>query len=207
MNDAPRLVHARTGAVGLSSLDIGLCGGYLLSVLLVGLFFTFKEQRTRERVRQQRLKQAVAGVPNGHKSNNNDRVLEEYYLGGRRIPWWALAVADVSSYIDISGTMINTAFIYALGIKGMYIEIRGGLCLMLAFQLAFTGKLSRRCPVKTKGEWCGSCLIDYNCGRAAVTDCSVLWATGSSFALATGERPCCFARRSPVHPWSVASSP
>ncbi|RLN55250.1 hypothetical protein BBP00_00008585 [Phytophthora kernoviae] len=51
------------------------------------------------------------------------------------------------------GTMINTALVYALGIKGMYIEIRGGLCLFLAFQLAYTGKLSRRCPVKTRGEW------------------------------------------------------
>ncbi|KAL7679493.1 putative sodium/solute symporter, sodium/glucose symporter superfamily [Plasmopara halstedii] len=66
---------------------------------------------------------------------------------------YALAVADVSSYIDISETMINTALVYALGVKGMYIEIRGGLCLFLAFQLAYTGKLSRRCPVKTRGEW------------------------------------------------------
>lgn len=100
----------------------------------------------------------------------DDEVLEEYYLGGRRIPWWALGVADVSSYIDISGTMINTALVYALGVKGMYIEIRGGLCLFLAFQLAYTGKLSRRCPVKTRGEWCVrlSCVCALKCVSVSV---------------------------------------
>ncbi|KAJ8525176.1 hypothetical protein ON010_g15939 [Phytophthora cinnamomi] len=150
--------------VELGTLDLALCVAYLASVLVVGLFFTFKEQRARERLRvtrlhHQALKDAGARDPtrldasHNHKPAKNDHVLEEYYLGGRRIPWYALAVADVSSYIDISGTMINTALIYALGVKGMYIEIRGGLCLFLAFQLAYTGKLSRRCPVKTRGEW------------------------------------------------------
>ncbi|KAJ0408769.1 hypothetical protein ATCC90586_005520 [Pythium insidiosum] len=143
MDPSELLVSPAMGALGLSTVDLSLCGLYLVSVLGVGLFFTLREQR--ERVRQQA--QAKLGQGGG------DEVLEEYYLGGRRIPWWALAVADVSSYIDISGTMINTALIYALGIKGMYIEIRGGMCLFLAFQLAFTGKLSRRCPVKTRGEW------------------------------------------------------
>ncbi|KAG6580099.1 sodium:solute symporter [Phytophthora cinnamomi] len=150
--------------VELGTLDLALCVAYLASVLVVGLFFTFKEQRARERLRvtrlhHQALKDAGARDPtrldasHNHKPAKNDHVLEEYYLGGRRIPWYALAVADVSSYIDISGTMINTALVYALGVKGMYIEIRGGLCLFLAFQLAYTGKLSRRCPVKTRGEW------------------------------------------------------
>ncbi|ETN06877.1 hypothetical protein PPTG_12881 [Phytophthora nicotianae INRA-310] len=150
--------------VELGTLDLALCAGYLVSVLLVGLFFTSREQRERERLRLTRLHhQALIDAaardpksldaPHSLKPAKNDDVLEEYYLGGRRIPWYALAVADVSSYIDISGTMINTALVYALGVKGMYIEIRGGLCLFLAFQLAYTGKLSRRCPVKTRGEW------------------------------------------------------
>jgi hypothetical protein len=150
--------------VELGTLDLALCVGYLASVLFVGLFFTFREQRAREKLRltrlhHQALLDAGARDPkrldssHKHKPGKNDHVLEEYYLGGRRIPWYALAVADVSSYIDISGTMITTALVYALGVKGMYIEIRGGLCLFLAFQLAYTGKLSRRCPVKTRGEW------------------------------------------------------
>jgi Na+/proline symporter len=127
----------------LHALDLGLCIVYLISVIFVGLFFTYREQKERQR-------RAKAEAQAKEKGNE---CLEEYYLGGRKIPWWALGIADVSSYIDISGTMINTALVYALGIKGMYIEIRGGLCLFLAFQLAYTGKLSRRCPVKTRGEW------------------------------------------------------
>lgn len=137
---------AAFSATSLGTVDLALCGGYLLSVLLVGLFFTEKERRDREKFRREREARAKT-------DSHADEILEEYYLGGRRIPWWALAVADVSSYIDISGTMINTALVYALGVQGMYIEIRGGLCLFLAFQLAYTGKLSRRCPVKTRGEW------------------------------------------------------
>lgn len=140
-------------ATTLGAVDLALCGGYLLSVLLVGLFFTFKERRDREAFRRQRERTNNKKAEATTAASHGDAALEEYYLGGRRIPWWALAVADVSSYIDISGTMINTALLYALGVQGMYIEIRGGLCLFLAFQLAYTGKLSRRCPVKTRGEW------------------------------------------------------
>lgn len=125
--------------MNLSPIDLIICGVYLVSVLGVGIYFTVHRKK-------------VAQASQISKPQD-DTILNDYYLGGRRIPWWALAVADVSSYIDISGTMINTALIYALGVKGMYIEIRGGLCLFFAFQLAYTGKLSRRCPVKTRGEW------------------------------------------------------
>ena len=41
--------------------------------------------------------------------------MEDYYLANRKLSWWALSLADLSSYIDIAGTMINTALIYALG--------------------------------------------------------------------------------------------
>lgn len=161
---SPHVYSATLSAsAGLGSIDLALCIIYLFSVLCVGFFFTLKERRDRDKFRklhEQKAQQADrkpehrrGGGADAKKQKADDQVLEEYYLGGRRIPWWALGIADVSSYIDISGTMINTALVYALGVKGMYIEIRGGLCLFLAFQLAYTGKLSRRCPVKTRGEW------------------------------------------------------
>ena len=28
-----------------------------------------------------------------------------YFLGGRQLPWWALAMSGSSSYFDITGTM------------------------------------------------------------------------------------------------------
>lgn len=169
-NDVQLLAMGATTAAarGLAPLDLALCIGYLLSVLCVGFYFTWRTKRDQERARQQQFHddRLVSSSSRG-EAKAKDAVLQEYYLGGRRIPWWALAVADVSSYIDISGTMINTALVYALGIKGMYIEIRGGLCLFLAFQLAYTGKLSRRCPVKTRGEWYGYCACIFVAGQAS----------------------------------------
>ena len=34
----------------------------------------------------------------------------------------------------------------------MYVELRGGTCMALVFQLAFTGKIARRCQVLTKAQ-------------------------------------------------------
>jgi len=59
----------------------------------------------------------------------------------------------MTSNIDIAGTMINTAFIYALGTKGFFIEIRGGVTLIMAFLMVFMGKWNRRAQVMTLAEW------------------------------------------------------
>ena len=44
--------------------------------------------------------------------------IDSYFLGNRKMPWWALGASGMSSNLDISGTMINTAFIFALGAAG-----------------------------------------------------------------------------------------
>ena len=59
----------------------------------------------------------------------------------------------MASNTDIAGTMINTAFIYALGTKGFFIEIRGGVTLIMAFLMVFMGKWNRRSKVMTQAEW------------------------------------------------------
>jgi Na+/proline symporter len=59
----------------------------------------------------------------------------------------------MASNTDIAGTMINTAFIYALGTKGFFIEIRGGVTLIMAFLMIFMGKWNRRAQVMTQAEW------------------------------------------------------
>ena len=138
----------------LTGLDIGVVCVYMASVLVVGGTLTYMKGRVKS--------------------------LDEYYLADRTLPWWALAVADLSSYLDISGTAINTALVCesaavvrggacapvgacltllhgawaraadAIGVCGFFIEIRGGVSLMLAFQVALTGKLMRRSAVMTK---------------------------------------------------------
>ena len=79
--------------------------------------------------------------------------IESYYLGGRSMPWWMLGASGMASNLDVSGTMIIVAMIYALGVQGFLIEIRGGIVLVMAFLLVFTGKWSRRAGVMTNAEW------------------------------------------------------
>ncbi|HDR05596.1 MAG TPA: sodium:solute symporter [Candidatus Marinimicrobia bacterium] len=79
--------------------------------------------------------------------------IDSYFLGNRKLPWWALGASGMSSNLDISGTMIIVALIYALGAKGFYIEIRGGVTLIMAFLMIFMGKWNRRANVMTMAEW------------------------------------------------------
>ncbi|WP_456443384.1 sodium:solute symporter family transporter [Caldithrix abyssi] len=98
---------------------------YLTSMVLVGLYFS---------------KKASQGI-------------NSYFLGERGMPWWALGASGMASNLDISGTMINTAFVFALGLSGFFIEIRGGVTLIMAFLMIFQGKWNRRALVMTLAEW------------------------------------------------------
>ena len=79
--------------------------------------------------------------------------IDSYFLGNRGIPWWALGASGMASNLDVSGTMINTAFVFALGASGFFIEIRGGVTLIMAFLMIFMGKWNRRAQVMTLAEW------------------------------------------------------
>lgn len=79
--------------------------------------------------------------------------IDSFFLGDNKMPWWALGASGMASNLDVSGTMIIAALIYALGAQGFYIEIRGGVVLMLAFFMIFMGKWNRRARVMTLAEW------------------------------------------------------
>ncbi|MDZ7331620.1 MAG: sodium:solute symporter [candidate division KSB1 bacterium] len=79
--------------------------------------------------------------------------IDSYFLGNRKLPWWVLGVSGMASNLDVSGTMINTAWIFALGAAGFFIEIRGGVTLIMAFLMIFMGKWNRRAEVMTLAEW------------------------------------------------------
>ena len=79
--------------------------------------------------------------------------IDSYFLGNRNLPWWVLGASGMASNLDISGTMLIVALIYALGSKGFYIEIRGGVTLIMAFLMIFMGKWNRRAKVMTLAEW------------------------------------------------------
>ncbi|UCE20248.1 MAG: sodium:solute symporter [Gemmatimonadota bacterium] len=79
--------------------------------------------------------------------------IDSYFLGNRKLPWWVLGASGMASNLDVSGTMINTAWIFALGAMGFFIEIRGGVTLIMAFLMIFMGKWNRRAQVMTMAEW------------------------------------------------------
>lgn len=79
--------------------------------------------------------------------------IEAYFLGDRHLPWWALGASGMASNTDLAGTVVITALVYALGVKGFFIEIRGGIVLIMAFFMVFVGKWTRRSQAMTLAEW------------------------------------------------------
>ena len=98
---------------------------YLTGMIIIGLYFQ---------------KKASSGI-------------DSYFLGNRKMPWWVLGASGMASNLDVSGTMINVALLYAFGAVGFFIEIRGGIVLIMAFFMIYMGKWNRRSKVMTLAEW------------------------------------------------------
>lgn len=112
-------------SVNLAPLDAGIVIGFLVVVTVIGYVLS---------------KKASQG-------------LEDYFLGGRKIPWWILGISTATSNFDMAGTMIIVAMVFTLGYKGFLVELRGGVGLSLAFLMIFLGKWLRRSRVMTSAEW------------------------------------------------------
>ena len=85
--------------------------------------------------------------------NKASQSLEDYFLGGRKLPWWALGITGMAQFLDITGTMIIVSFLYMLGPRGLFIEFRGGAVLILTVMLLWSGKWHRRSRCITNAEW------------------------------------------------------
>ena len=134
----------------MSTIDLIIVIVYLLAIVIVGLLMQ---------------KKASVGI-------------DSYFLGNRKLPWWVLGASGMASNTDIAGTMINTAFIYALGTKGFFIEIRGGVTLIMAFLMVFMGKWNRRSQVMTQAEW-----MHFRFGTGKEGDVARIIAAGASIIM------------------------
>eukprot|EP01079_Euglenida_sp_SAG-EU17-18_P005505 gene5505-5496_t len=150
-------------SIPLEPLDIAIIGAYLVGIVGVGLAFSKKAD----------------GV-------------SSFFLGSRQLPWWALSASGMASNLDLTGTTINTAFIYSFGLSGFFIEIRGGVTLPLAFFMAFMGKWLRRSGAVTIAEWMGLRFgngLPGRMARMASAACILLHSTAmvAYFCIGTGQ--------------------
>lgn len=78
--------------------------------------------------------------------------MESYFLGGRTMPWWMLAMSGSSSYFDVTGTMWIVSIFVMCGFRGMWVQWLWGF-VIAAFYMAYMGKWIRRSGVMTGAEW------------------------------------------------------
>lgn len=109
----------------LNNLDYAIIGIYLLGILGLGVLLTRRASSS----------------------------LEEYYLAGRKLPWYLLGASGMASWFDVAGTMVIVSFLYLIGPRGLFIEFRGGAVLILAFAMCYAGKWHRRSQCMTAAEW------------------------------------------------------
>ena len=108
----------------MSTVDQGIIFFYLCALIIFGVFLKRRASRS----------------------------IDDYFLGGRRIPWWVLGISGTTSFLDMTGTMVIASFFYIVGVKGLLVELRGGVALILAFLMIFMGKCYSRSKVMTTAE-------------------------------------------------------
>ncbi|GMU90534.1 MAG: sodium:solute symporter [Chlorobiota bacterium] len=129
----------------MAIVDYIIVAAYLLGILVIGMWFERRASKS----------------------------IDSFFLGDRSLKWWALGASGMASNIDVSGTMINVALIYALGAQGYFIEIRGGIVLIMAFMMVFMGKWNRRAHVMTLAEWMVFRFGDSRQGKLARLVCAI----------------------------------
>lgn len=92
--------------------------------------------------------------------------LEAYFLGGKKIPWPALAMSGAVSNFDITGTMWMVSVMILLGMQSWWHHWMWGVALP-AFSLAYLARWVRRSKVMTAAEWMKTRFGEDSGGRAA----------------------------------------
>jgi Na+/proline symporter len=95
------------------------------------------------------------------------RSLANYITGAKNIPWWAMGISGMASFLDLAGTAVIVSFLFMLGPQGLFVEFRGGAVLVLPFMMLWTGKWHRRSGCLTGAQWCIYRFGDCWGGRAS----------------------------------------
>jgi len=108
----------------LSTIDTSIILVYLLSTVILGLWFKKRAQRSKK----------------------------DYLLGGNTVPWYMLGLSNASGMFDISGTMWLVTLIFVYGLKSIWIPWLWPVFNQI-FLMVFLSIWLRRSNVTTGAEW------------------------------------------------------
>ena len=86
-------------------------------------------------------------------SKKASQSISAYFLGERKIPWWAIGMSGTASNFDMTGTMVMISFLFAIGLQGFWVALRGGMALYMGILMIYMGKWLQRSKVMTTAEW------------------------------------------------------
>ncbi len=108
----------------LHALDVGIIVAYLLSTVLIGYWV----------------------------SNRASQSLQNYFLGGNKMPWYVLGISNASGMFDISGTMLLVYWMFVYGLKSVWIPWLWPTFNQV-FLMVYLSTWLRRSKVMTGAEW------------------------------------------------------
>ncbi|WP_428330418.1 sodium:solute symporter family protein [Mucilaginibacter sp.] len=108
----------------LHLIDIVIITLYLLSTVLIGLWYRKKAKENKE----------------------------SYMLGGRSLPWYKLGLSDASDMFDISGTMWMVSLCFVYGMKSIWIPWLWPVFNQV-FLMMYLSRWLRRSNASTGAEW------------------------------------------------------
>jgi solute:Na+ symporter, SSS family len=92
-------------------------------------------------------------------SKRGAKDLDSYFLGGKTLPWNLLGISDASGMFDISGTMLMVYWLFAYGLKSVWLPFLWPVFNQI-FLMMFLSAWLRRSNVLTGAEW-----IQFRFGR------------------------------------------
>ncbi len=105
-------------------IDIAVIVGYVLMTLVIGFYISKRASQS----------------------------MQNYFLGGNQIPWYALGLSNASGMFDISGTMWMVTLLFVYGVKSVWIPWLWPVFNQI-FMMIFLSIWLRRSGVMTGAEW------------------------------------------------------
>src|SRR4029078_2354314 len=78
--------------------------------------------------------------------------IDNYFLGGNKMPWWILSMSNAASMFDVSGTMWLVSLLYVYGLQSVFIPWLWPLFNQI-FLMVYLSSWLRRSKATTGAEW------------------------------------------------------